>query len=224
VNRLVSFGSSPIISPSVDKDDALPGIISKHLGLHHFSACKPRTSNSKITRKILTHDYLDDDIVFVSWSTLSRFEFKTEQGWAGITMKGNYQNLENSFREIWFNGPGQWEYTHVMTTLREILTAQTFLKESNRPYLFIFDNNEYYNSELVKNPDTYLKTLINLINWDNFIDFDRRGFMPWVDNLDIIDVDRVDYHPGLLGHQIAADYIMSHKNFLNFKPNFYKQG
>lgn len=205
MGRLISFGSSPLLPHGGFKptDLTLPGTIASKLAIDHISCAKPISSNNKISRKILSYEYMPGDVVLVAWTSTTRFEFRTEHGWTGIN-PATYR-AEHSFGEHWYNGPGQWEYTAILIALKEILITQTFLKESDIQYIFIFDNNELLNSWLIKNPDTYLSTIIKLIDWDKFINFDGEGFMPWCRTMQF---EFNETHPNPLAHQQAAEYIL----------------
>ena len=211
MNRIVSFGSSPILHhPRFNKDDLpFPALIAKKLRVDYVTRAKPLSSNTKITRKILTYEFQQGDIAFVSWTSPSRFEFRTEHGWMGIN-PATY-TVENSFGEHWYTGPGQWEYTIISIALKEILIAQTFLNQSNIPYVFVFDNDEIFESHLYYNPDAYLKSLLAAIKWDQVIKFDGHGFMPWATKSDfefVIEKLGAVGKPGAAAHIAAADYLI----------------
>ena len=138
MNRLIAFGSSPIMA--FESIVPYPKIIADRLGLAYDSQAKPLTSNSKIARKVLTYSNYQSDIVLVSWTSTTRSEFRTEHGW--MTTNLNTYRPGSGFEEHWYQGPGQWEYTGVSTALKEIVLVQSFLKLRNIPYVFLFDNNE----------------------------------------------------------------------------------
>jgi len=211
MNRIVSFGSSPILHhPLFNKGDLpFPAIIAKKLDVDYVTRAKPLSSNTKITRKILTYKFQQRDFAFVAWSSPSRFEFRTEHGWMSIN-PATYKT-EDSFGEQWYNGPGQWEYTIISIALKEILIAQTFLNQLNIPYIFVFDNDEILESHLYINPDVYLKSLLTLIDWDKIIKFEGHGFMPWAKSCNFEFVSNnpeIDGKPGSNAHIAAADYLI----------------
>ena len=143
MSRLIAFGSSPIVyAPSPDqleyKGLTFPWLIAKEFGYEFCNEGKRFNSNSKIARAVVSHVYQPEDVVIVSWTSTMRFEFRTEHGWAGT----NRDTLTpGTFDEHWYQGPGTWEYTSIMTTLKEIILAQNFLIQKQIPYLFVFDNN-----------------------------------------------------------------------------------
>jgi len=205
MNRIVAFGSSPILShPGFKKGDMpFPEIIANRLTVAYDTKAKPLSSNSKISRKVLTYDFQQGDIALVSWTSTTRFEFRTEHGWTGIN-PATYRS-EHSFGEHWYNGPGQWEYTAISMALKEIIITQNFLKQAGIPFIFLFDHDEIFESHLYNNPDAYITSLIKSIDWEHFIIFDNHGFMPWCR---IKEFDFTGTHPNITAHLAAADYII----------------
>lgn len=171
MNRIVSFGSSPLIHhPGLNDGLPFPNIIAQKLKLDYDCQAKALSSNPKLTRKILCHEFLPDDFALVAWTSTVRFEFRTEHGWAGFN-PGTYR-LEGSFAKQWYEGPGKWEYTSISIALKEIIIAQNFLKQQNIPYVFIFDNNEIFESHVYNNPDNYIDSLNKAIDWNQVVVFD----------------------------------------------------
>ena len=205
MTKLISFGSSPVIG-----ENSFTGYLARKLGYDYVDCARPVTSNSKITRKILSYKDYTDCVVVVSWTSTIRHEFRTKEGWLGTSL-ATYKKNSGLFEDHWFNGPGQWEYTGISTSLKEILIAQTFLLSKKIPYLFVFDMNEIINSHLFENPDDYLGSIIKMINWNQFVLFDNNGFLNWArkNNFDLKDAS----HPGDLAHQNAADYILERFKF-----------
>jgi len=172
MNKIVSFGSSPVLHhPALQDEVPFPEIISRKLQLQYATTAKALSSNAKITRKILSYDFLPDDFALVVWTSTVRFEFRSEHGWSGFN-PGTYK-LEGSFASQWYEGPGRWEYTAISIALKEIILAQTFLKQHNIPYTFIFDNNEIFESHVYNNPDNYINSLNKTIDWSQVVMFDN---------------------------------------------------
>ena len=205
MTTLVTFGSSPVMGKT-----SFPSIIAQRLGYDHVDCGRPATSNSKITRKILSYKNYTDSVVVAAWSSTVRHEFRTEHGWKGIDIAW-YKKGSGLFEDHWFNGPGKWEYTGVSGALKEISMAQTFLLAKQIPYLFVFDMNEIIDSFLFKNPDDYLGSMINMIDWNRFVLFDNNGFKNWArkNNFEFKDAT----HPADSTHQLAADYILERFKF-----------
>jgi hypothetical protein len=176
MNRLIAFGSSPIMA--FDKTIVpYPKIIADQMGLAYDSQAKPLTSNSKIARKVLSYN-CQDALVLVSWSSTTRTEFRTEHGWTST----NLSTHQSDFEKQWYQGPAQWEYTGVCTALKEIVLVQSFLKSCDIPYVFLYDNNEITHSGLYQNPDEYLKSIIGLIDHSKILLFEGQGFVPWCES------------------------------------------
>lgn len=205
MNRMVSFGSSPLIHhPGLNDGLPFPDIIAQKLKLDYDCQAKPLSSNPKLTRKILSHNFLPDDFALVAWTSATRFEFRTKNGWAGFN-PGTYR-LEGSFAKQWYEGPGQWEYTAISIVLKEIIIAQTFLKQQNVPYAFIFDNNEIFESHVYNNPDNYINSLNKSIDWSMVVMFDNTYSMKdWCYTKEF---PMPGNHAGVEGHVAIADYLI----------------
>jgi len=206
MNKLIAFGSSPIM-----KDTAYPSLIAQQLNVQYVCRAKPTNSNHKIARMILSYDdYQPDNFVLTEWTSGIRNEFRTEQGWMGTSM-ATYKKGTGSFEEHYYQqGPGQWEYTGVYQTLKEIVLAQTFLKANNIPYLFTFYPDEILKSNLYRRPDEYIGPLLKLIDWNCFLHFDNHGFLAWCKENNY-EFESDGSHPADSAHQQAADYVL--KNF-----------
>jgi len=205
VNKLIAFGSSPIMKGQ-QAPKPYPEIIADSLNIAFETKAKPLISNSKIARKILSTD-CQQSLVLVSWTSTTRSEFRTEHGWATTNIKNYRDSTATGFEQHWYQGPGQWEYTSVSTALREILLAQTFLIANNIPYVFLFDNNEVIRSFLYSNPDDYLKSIIDLVDWSKFVLFEGQGFIQWCESLDYTGFN--GNHFNASAHQHAAEYVLS---------------
>jgi hypothetical protein len=207
MNKLIAFGSSTIL-----KKTAYPSLLAKRLNFEYVCRAKPTNSNHKIARMILSYqDYKPGDFILVEWTSNIRHEFRTEFGWVGSSM-ATYKKGTGSFEESYYqNGPGQWEYNGVYSTLKEIVLAQTFLKANNINYLFIFYPDEILYSTLYQKPDEYIGSLIKLINWDQFLNFNQHGFQEWC-RINNYEFESDNSHPAASAHQLATDYIIE-----NFK-------
>jgi hypothetical protein len=205
MNRLISFGSSPIMA--LNKTIVpYPQIIANRLGIAYDSQAKPRTSNNKIARKILSYKEYRDDIVLVSWATTMRTEFRSEHGWVATDMTTYVPG--SGFDEHWYAGPGRWEYTGVSTALKEILIAQSFLQSHNIPYIFTFDTNEIVHSQLYQHPDEYLDAIIKTIDHSRIILFENQGFIAWAESKGY--ARQQGNHFETQAHERAADIINAH--------------
>ena len=157
-------------------------------------------------------DYQPDDFVVAEWTSTIRHEFRTELGWHGSNM-ATYSKGSGTFEDHYYQqGPGQWEYNGIYTTLKEIVLAQTFLKSNSINYLFTFFTDEVLCSKLLKTPDEYIGSMMKLIDWDQFVIFNGRGFVEWcrANNYEFADIS----HPAPSAHRLGADYILK-----NFKIN-----
>ena len=205
MNKLIAFGSSTIMY-----DTAYPSLIAQKLNFEYVNRSKPTNSNHKIARMILSYkDYQPGDFIVAEWTSTTRHEFRTNQGWQGSNM-ATYPKGSGTFEDHYYQqGPGQWEYNGVYTALKEIVLAQTFLKSNDIDYLFTFFPDEVVCSSLLKTPDDYIGTMMKLINWNQFVLFDNHGFVGWcrANNYEFADGS----HPAASAHRLGADYIL--KNF-----------
>jgi len=204
MTRLVAFGSSPI------KDTfAFPAQIAQHLEREYVSRAKPVNSNHKIARMVMSQEYEADDYVIVVWGTTVRHEFRTQQGWTTVSRVDPTPGLE--FEQHWYQGPGQWEYTAVYSTLKEIALVQSFLTARNIPYAFTFDHDDVITSTLLTKPDEYIQALIGLIDWQRFFLFEGHGFLHWVfqNNFKV----QNDTHAESAAHSKAVEYILDRFKF-----------
>ena len=183
---------------------SFPELIAAHLCRDYVSRAKPTNSNHKIARMVLSQSYNSDDFVLVDWTTTIRHEFRTEKGWMGISMATYKPGC--GFEDQWYQGPGQWEYTGVSSSLKEIILAQTFLVSQNIPYLFTFDYDDIIKSNLLEEPDDYISSLKNLIDWSRIVLFDNEGFLSWCRK------NNCEFnisHPKEPAHVMAADYLLA---------------
>jgi hypothetical protein len=183
-----------------------PKIIANQLGLEYDSQAKPLTSNSKIARKVLTYVDYQDDMVLISWTSTTRSEFRTEHGWAATNL--NTYQPGSGFEEHWYQGPGQWEYTGVSTTLKEMVLIQSFLQSRDIPYVFLFDNNEVLHSCWYQEPDEYIGAIISAIDQSKIATFEGQGFVPWCEAQGYVRVQ--GNHFDTVAHEHAANIINAH--------------
>jgi len=203
MSRLVAFGSSIIM-----EKNSFPELIATHLSRDYVSRIKPVNSNHKIARMVLYQSYESDDFVLVDWTTTIRHEFRTEQGWIG-TSRATYKP-GCGFEEHWYQGPGQWEYTGISSSLKEIILAQTFLVARRIPYMFTFDYDDIIASNLLEEPDNYISSLKSLIDWDRVVLFDNHGFLTWCKKNNY---EFAGSHPKQSSHKMAADYLLDKFKF-----------
>lgn len=215
ITRLVSFGSSPITGADLPTTgSSFANIVAQQLGLSYLCLAKTISSNTKIARKIITYDGYDSDAVMVMWSSVNRYEFRTEQGWRNYAQM-DVERTGSGFIKEWFAGPASLEYTEIFITLKEILLAQQFLESQQIPYVFLIDNDQVPTSYTFNSDDAYIKNLRGMINWDNFLTFDNQGFMPWSRSKGYEFIPPLNHHPGQEAHGAAAEYILT-----NWKRSF----
>jgi hypothetical protein len=207
MSRLIAFGSS-----TIQDKTAYPALVARRLNFDYVNRAKVLNSNHKIARMVLSYpDYQPNDFVLVEWTSTIRHEFRTELGWMPSNMN-SYKKGTGSFEEAYYtNGPGRWEYNGIYTMLKEIVLAQTFLKAQNIKHLFLFYPDDLLASFLYKEPDQYLGSMIQLIDWSRFLHFDGHGFREWclINNYAF---EEGSSHPAPMSHRLAADYILN-----NFK-------
>ena len=213
-NRIISFG------PSVVTGDFLPpetftwaNLIANKLNKPYVCLAERGAANTGILRTILSFDNYQDDLVLVMWSNSVRYEFRNEDlypnGWNQVGPIN-----DDRFSKEWFRGPGQYEYTEIYTTLRDILTAKQFLDSKKLRYLFTFDYSDLINNSFWNSNDKLINSLKTLFPYDNTLWFEGKGFTDWSKDQGY---SFINTHPGAEAHKGAADYILKH--FDNFIIN-----
>lgn len=203
MNTLIAVGSSPLML-----NTSYGGVIAKQLGFNYVSLSRPVNTNQKICRKILSYSkYQPGDFVLVEWTSTIRYEFRTEHGWTN-TNPNSYKKDIGSFEEYFYEkGPGQWEYSGIYTMLKEIVTAQTFLKSKNIDYLFTFFHDDLLQSVLYLDSDCpYLGALKSLIDYEKVFTFDGHGANHWFRNNNCEYFDST--HPAESAHKQMGHYML----------------
>lgn len=209
MSRLIAFGSSPI-SYTHGGDRTFTSILAEKLGKEYVEVSRRWISNHKLTRKILSYEFEPTDTVLVCWTSSMRIEFRTEQGWMALNRD---TASVGTFEEAWYQGPGRWEYTSILNTVKEMVLAQHFLKSQGFPYLFVSDNNDYFHSFLVANPDPYLSGLIGMLDQTRLLGFTgNQGFIPWAQEQGYqfdSGPNQQRGYPEYQAHVDAAEYIIA---------------
>lgn len=202
-SRVISFGASITYGSELpDPSNTWSSIIAKKLTASYLCLAKPAAANASIAREILSFDSYSNDVVLVMWTSATRYEFRTANGWENISPWSD----QKGFVKEWYRGPGDYEYTEVATTLRDILLAKQFLDSIEIPYLFVFDNNELRTSYTWEHCDSYIAAMANMLPWENMLWFNDTGFLEWCrDN----NYPFINTHPGTEAHAAAADYILA---------------
>ena len=205
-DNLVSFGASITAGCFLQDPNAnnWAKLVADALGLPHVNQAYNGSANSTITRKICSYSDYKKDLVLIMWTSPTRYEFMTDDGWREVS--GMTEPTE--FSRAWYRGPGLYQYTELITTIKEILLAQYFLKSRGLDYLFVFDNDDITQCWLAQNPDDYIKNLLNLIDQSNVLWFDNTGFIQWSQQNNF---EFISHHPTDQAHCVAADYILRNR-------------
>ncbi len=211
-SRLVSFGSSPLYGTELPKDSqTFTKQLAHALNVDYKTQARPTSSNSKILRKILTFDF-DNDYAFVMWGIPSRFEFKTEHGWInlGDRRKENAAQETEGFAHEWYKATGNLEFTQIATSMKDIILAQNYLVSRQIPYVFTWSDAELIKTHTFRSGDTYINSLIRLIDWSRFLYFENEGFLQWAQQQGH---EFIGHHPGPGAHDAAKSYVLSNWQF-----------
>jgi hypothetical protein len=203
MSRLIAFGSS-----TIEPYYSFPAQIAKSIGREYVSRAKPVSSNHKIARMVLSYDYKADDFVLIDWTTTVRYEFRTADGWMG-TNPGTYKP-GCGFEEHWYQGPGQWEYPGVLSTLKQILLAQIFLSAKNISYRMTFAYDDFIKSKRLSEPDEYIGAIQNLVDWNHMMLFDDTGFLTWASRQNFV---LSGGHAEQAAHDRATEYLLENFEF-----------
>ena len=208
-NSILSFG------PSIVAGDFLPpgkltltNLVANKLNKPYLCLAERGAANTGILRQILSHKQYNNDLILVMWSTTVRYEFRNEDlypnGWYQVSPRDN-----DRFSKEWFRGPGQYEYTEVYTTLRDIITAKQFLESKNLNYIFMFDYDDIIKNNTWNSGDTLIENLKSLLPYNNILWFDNTGFTNWAKEQNFVFENT---HPGPEAHESASRYILQHLN------------
>ena len=211
---MVSFGASITAGIGLkDTNNIWSKIIANELGIDYVNQARPNGgSNGGISRRICSYPDYKNDLVLAMWTSPTRYEFRIENDWQQIngTMK------PTEFSRAWYSGPGLYQYTEIITTIKEILLSQYFLQSRGLDHLFVFDNNDITQCWAVQNPDEYIKNLLNLIDWSKILWFDNTGFLQWCEANNF---ESINGHPNDQAHRAAAYYILNKRSFTASKTD-----
>lgn len=202
-DNVVSFGASITMGYGLkDRNNNWAKVIADSLGAQYINQALEGSSNGAISRLICSYSDYKKDLVLVMWTSSTRYEFRTRDSWQEI----NGMIDPTEFSRAWYQGPGLYQYTEIATTVKEILLAQYFLQSRGLDYLFVFDNDDITQCWLAKNPDKYIKNLLNLLDRSNILWFDNTGFIQWSQQNNF---EFVSGHPVDQAHLAAANYILA---------------
>jgi len=214
---------------TVYSQSTFPALLSNSQGLNYQCVARPGNANDAITRMVIDkcENIIDDMAVVVAWSFVTRYEFKFTYSidspispWCSINLHRNKFQIDR-FSEEFFKHVGTNPDYQKYNTLRSIILLQTYLEKKNIPYLFLPTDSHFY-VDHGEGVDSIVKTLFDLINWDNWYFFPSateswnttspRGFYQWaVESKYSIGSDQ---HPLEKAHQDAAQLIQGKFNEL----------
>ena len=188
-----------------------PALLAKRLELNYHCVAQPGFGNSAIRRTVMDAcEQVNEEIgfVFVTWSFLSRFEFKFDETWEQLSAWSVLDNIEDikkdfqndnpiifdwhvsklqeekhkgikQFAKIFYHYVGAFTYWELYSTLCEIVMLQQYLELKKIPYLFNSVDHGVNNVNQF-NSDITLKTLLNQIDKKNWLWFPiNLGFYEW---------------------------------------------
>ena len=180
-------------------------LISKEMQLEYVCTAWPGYSNSSIRRTIMNECYSKEDIdlVIVSWSFSSRYEFKFNDKWEQISPWSIEDNVEEiidhsfqgendivfqghidrlarektlgitEFAKMFYKKIGSYEYWELYTSLIEIVFLQTFLEKNKIKYLFTCVDESLIKNISRHSADDSISTLFKQIDLDKWFWFPK---------------------------------------------------
>jgi len=186
-------------------------LLANHLGMSYHCAAQPGYSNNAIRRTVMTvceQTKEEIGLVLVTWSFLSRYEFKFDETWEQISAWSIVDNVNDikkefavdnpvvfdwhvsklkeekekgirQFAKVFYHYVGTFEYWELYNSLCEIIMLQQYLQLKNIPYLFTSVDHGLTNVDHFKNDNT-LTTLLNQFDRERWLWFPTNlGFYEW---------------------------------------------
>lgn len=205
------YGSELLDGQLAVSNSTYPALLAKRLGFDYFCAARPGFGNNAIRRTVMDAcEQTDEEIklVYVTWSFLSRYEFKFDETWEQLSAWSILDNIEDikkdfeidnpivfdwhvsklqadkhkgikQFAKIFYHYVGTFTYWELYNTICEIVMLQQYLELKKIPYLFTSVDHGVTNVNQFKK-DVTLKTLLNQINKTNWMWFPiNLGFYEW---------------------------------------------
>ena len=133
----------------------------------------------------------------------------------------NYNYLKKTgmydFLDLFYKHVGNSDYYETYTTAKEIIFLQNFLELNKIRYTFTCVDNHIFESHYFHTTDQYMMTLVDQINWDNWVLFpDKLGFNQWATENNY---EYATTHPLEKAHTDGMKYILEKINVQLDKEN-----
>jgi len=205
MTRLVAFGDSFIFGNDLhDWDDLTPSqstwpaLLAKHLNLDYVCAAEPGSSNSSITRQVLSFKFQPNDFVTLNWTWINRWDFFNGTDWETVRPSGCESSIFARYYYKFFQSE-EWDK---FESLKNMQLIHGFLDQKGIKYISTCIDELTLNTRW--HSPTYIRTLIDLVS-PKITFFEQRGFYHWsrekkfkISNL---------MHPLEEAHRAAFEYI-----------------
>lgn len=205
------YGSELADGQSGPSEFTYTALLAKRLGMSYYCAAQPGYSNNAIRRTVMNAcEQAQEEIglVSVTWSFLSRYEFKFDESWEQISAWSIIDNISDikkdfsvdnpvvfdwhvsrlqeekyrgisQYAKIFYHYIGTFEYWELYNSLNELVMLQQYLQLKNIPYLFTSVDHGMTNVDHFKNDITF-KTLLKQLDRKNWMWFPvNLGFYEW---------------------------------------------
>lgn len=200
--------------------DSWPTVLANMLNYQVINKGIPASSNCKIIRQLLETNLNLYDLVVIAWSNFDRIELADENGIYDAWPGGKRTELVNQapWRKTvtdYITRHHDSDYTYRKYLINVIL-VQSYLKTNNKPYVMLdaFGNHVYTGRTDPNNID-----LIEQIDVTRYLGWPNESMLEWTKNSPTGDRWPILFgpHGHFLeeGHQIVANKIYKHIDFLN---------
>ena len=205
------YGSELRDGQSTPSNYSYTALLANRLGMTYYCAAQPGYSNNAIRRTVMDAcEQTTEEIglVLVTWSFLSRYEFKFDETWEQISAWSIIDNVDDikkefsidnpivfdwhvsklkeeknkgisQFAKVFYHYIGTFEYLELYNSFTEIIMLQQYLQLKNIPYLFTSVDHGMTNVDHFRKDITF-NTLLKQFNRRSWLWFPvNLGFYEW---------------------------------------------
>jgi len=211
MSRLIAFGDSFTFGNDLSDWDnhtpsrsTWPALLAEHLNLDYKCLAEPGSSNSSISRQVLSFEFQPDDFVILNWTWINRWDFFNGSKWETVRPFG----CENSVFARYYYKFFQSEEWDKFETLKNMQLIHGLLDQKHIKYMSTCIDELTIDTRWHVPP--YIQTLIDLVS-PRATFFDGRGFYHWAreKNFKISEL----MHPLEDAHRAAFEYIINNYEF-----------
>ena len=198
-------------------DQCWGGLIAKHYGVEYIHNTQPGGSNQRIVRTMVQDlDQLltqgRNPLVLISWTHLHRYELNRNDTGQWDRFSGTAYDGDLKLAEIVtakYNG----DHGNLENFFVQVLLIQAYLRDRGLKSLMFptFRIPFEFMSEQERATIAVKADLVNFLH-----DFSLRGYLSSFN-----DIEYIDEHPGVEGHQLIADFLITQITRRNLIKNLY---